>query len=302
MLDSLVSRDRRRLALGLGALAAGALALPRSVRAQERFSLFVPSTQPSVDRLISMSKLRDDDFVVDLGSGDGRIVFAAARANAKLRGFGVDIQEHLVRQSNEEAKKTGLADRVQFFHQNVFDADLSKVTVIYMWLFPELMRLLRPKIFAEARPGTRVLTHLFDMGSWRADERDTDGGTTAGLWIVPAGVEGFWTWNLNVGGKPQRYDSILEQRFQDVEGITRVGNRRGLFANVRLRGEELAFTMDMTIEGAGLIRHEFSGRVRGDTITGTCRVGPEGEGREQPWQAQRSSTTQYFRFSGVDTK
>ncbi|MFO0207245.1 MAG: SAM-dependent methyltransferase, partial [Betaproteobacteria bacterium] len=179
MLDSLVSKDRRRLALGLGALAAGALALPRSVRAQERFSLFVPSTQPSVDRLISMSKLRDDDFVVDLGSGDGRIVFAAARANVKLRGFGVDIQEHLVKQSNEEAKKAGLADRVQFFHQNVFDADLSKVTVIYMWLFPELMRLLRPKICAEARPGTRGLTHLFDRGSWRADDRATDGGTTA---------------------------------------------------------------------------------------------------------------------------
>lgn len=302
MHDKVTSNTRRRFALGLGALAAGVLTLPRHVHAQERFSLFVPSTDTAVDRLIMMSNLRDDDFVVDLGSGDGRIVFAAARANAKLRGYGVDIQEHLVRQSNETAKKEGLAERVQFFHQNVFDADLSKVTVIYMWLFPELMRLLRPKILAEARPGTRVLTHLFDLGTWRADETDKDGGTTAKLWIVPARVEGFWEWDLNVGGKRQRYDAIVEQRFQDAEGITRVGNRRGIFADTKLRGEELSFTMEMTIDGAGLTRHEFAGRVRGDTITGTCRIGPEGKAYEQPWQAQRKQTTQYFRYSGVDVR
>jgi hypothetical protein len=293
---------RRRFALGLGAFAAGALTLPRLAHAQERFSLFVPSAQPSVDRLIKMSNLRDDDFVVDLGSGDGRIVLSAARANAKLRGFGVDIQEHLVRLSNEQAKKEGLADRVQFFHQNVFDADLSKVTVIYMWLFPELMRLLRPKIFAEARPGTRVLTHLFDLGAWRADELDKEGGTSAGLWIVPARVEGYWAWDITVGGKPQRYDTIIEQRFQEVEGITRVGNRRGLFTNMRLRGEELSFLLEMTIDGAGLTRHEFAGRVRGDTITGTCRIGPEGKAGEQPWKAQRTPTSGYFRFTGVNGK
>jgi hypothetical protein len=304
MLDPLVSKQRRQVALGLGALAAGVLALPSATRAQERFSLFVASSQRWVDRLIEMSALRDDDFVVDLGSGDGRIVLSAVRANPQVRGFGVDIQEDLVRQSNEQAIKEGLADRVKFLHQNVFDADLSKVTVIYMWLFPELMRLLRPKILAEARPGTRVLTHMFDLGSWRPDERHGEGGSTAGLWIVPARVDGFWTWNLDIGGRRLRYDTIFEQRFQDVEGITRVGNRRGLFTNVQLRGEQLSFTLDMSmVEDADPVRHQFSGRVRGDKVTGTCWVGSvEGDGREQPWQAQRTPTTQYFRFTGVDTK
>jgi len=301
MQQSQFHAQRRQLALAV-ALGLGALATPRFARAQERFSLFVPSDEQAVDRLIRLTRLRDDDFVVDLGSGDGRIVLAAARANARLRGFGVDIQEHLVQQSNATAKKEGLADRVQFFHQNVFDADLSKVSVIYMWLFPELMRLLRPKILAEARPGTRVATHMFDIGSWRADETDKEGGSAAKLWIVPARVEGYWIWDLNVGGRSQRYDSIFEQRFQDIEGITRVGNRRGIFAETRLSGAEVSFTLEMTIDGAGLTRHAFSGRVDRDVITGTCRIGPEGKAVEQPWKAQRTPSSLYFRHSGVDVK
>ncbi|MCA4904400.1 MAG: methyltransferase domain-containing protein, partial [Rhodocyclaceae bacterium] len=103
--------------------------------AQERFSLFVPSAQPTVERLVKLARIQENDVVVDLGSGDGRIVLTAARDNPKVRGWGVDINENLVRQSNEAAKKQGVSDRVQFFHRNVFDADIRDVTVINMWLF-----------------------------------------------------------------------------------------------------------------------------------------------------------------------
>jgi hypothetical protein len=272
-------------------------------QAQERFSLFVPSAQPTVERLVKLARIQDNDVVVDLGSGDGRIVLTAARDNPKMRGWGVDINESLVRQSNLAAQKQGVSDRVQFHHRNVFDADIRDVTVINMWLFPELMRLLRPKILAEARPGTRVLTHLFDMGSWQADEWDKEAGSAVGLWIVPAKVEGYWSWQYTLNGIPFTHDAILEQRFQMAEGVTRAGNRRGLLQNVRLRGEDFAFTLEMTLDGIGLTRHEFAGKVNGDQIKGSVKVAmPNGKNVELPWVARRTTTTAYFRPTGVDTK
>lgn len=271
--------------------------------AQERFSLFVPSAQPTVERLVKLARIQDGDVVVDLGSGDGRIVLTAARNNPKMRGWGVDINENLVRQSNEEAKKQGVADRIEFFHRNVFDADIREVTVINMWLFPELMRLLRPKILAEARPGTRVLTHLFDMGSWQADEWDKEGGSAVGLWIVPAKVEGYWSWQLPIKGLTFSHDAILEQRFQMAEGVTRAGNRRGVFQNVRLRGEDLSFSIEMTLDGVGLTQHQFTGKVNGDRIKGSVKLTmPDGTTLDLPWVASRSTTTAYFRPTGVETR
>jgi hypothetical protein len=274
-----------------------------TAHAQERFSLFVPSAQPTVERLVKLARIQDNDVVVDLGSGDGRIVLTAARDNPKVRGWGVDINENLVRQSNEQAKKQGVSDRIQFFHRNVFDADIRDVTVINMWLFPELMRLLRPKILAEARPGTRVLTHLFDMGSWQADEWDKEAGSAVGLWIVPAKVEGYWSWQYTLNGIAFSHDAILEQRFQVAEGVTRAGNRRGLLQNVKLRGEDFSFSLEMTLDGVGLTRHDFAGKVNGDQIKGTVKIAmPDGKSVELPWIARRTVTTAYFRPTGVETK
>ena len=285
-------------------LAASMIVLCASAaRAQERFSLFVPSAQPTVERLVKLARIQDNDVVVDLGSGDGRIVLTAARDNPKVRGWGVDINENLVRQSNEQAKKQGVSDRIQFFHRNVFDADIRDVTVINMWLFPELMRLLRPKILAEARPGTRVLTHLFDMGSWQADEWDKEAGSAVGLWIVPAKVEGYWSWQYTLNGIAFSHDAILEQRFQVAEGVTRAGNRRGLLQNVKLRGEDFSFSLEMTLDGVGLTRHDFAGKVNGDQIKGTVKIAmPDGKNVELPWIARRTVTTAYFRPTGIETK
>ncbi len=288
---------RRLLAASIFFLCAG------TASAQERFSLFVPSAQPTVERLVKLARIQDNDVVVDLGSGDGRIVLTAARDNPKIRGWGVDINENLVRQSNEQAKKQGVSDRIQFYHRNVFDADIRDVTVINMWLFPELMRLLRPKILAEARPGTRVLTHLFDMGSWQADEWDKEAGSAVGLWIVPARVEGYWSWQYTLNGIAFSHDAILEQRFQVAEGVTRAGNRRGVLQNVKLRGEEFSFSLEMTLDGVGLTRHDFAGKVAGDQIKGTVKIAmPDGKNVELPWTARRTVTTAYFRPTGVETK
>ncbi len=202
---------------------------------QERFSFFQASTPESVERMLKLANLRDDDVVVDLGSGNGLIPLTAARMNRRLRGLGVDINAMLVDESNQQARSEGMGDRVRFEHRNAFDADLREATVVTMWLFPELMRLLRPVILERARPGTRVLTSTWDLGSWPPDKTDTDGGSPIYLWVVPARVAGGWHWDLQVGGRRINYASLLEQRFQAVDGVARAGDRREVLEGMTLQ-------------------------------------------------------------------
>jgi hypothetical protein len=270
-------------------------------QSQERFSLFVPSEQENVDRMLKLADLNDDDVVVDLGSGDGRIVLTAARMNPKVRGWGVDIDEKLVAESNAAARAAGVADRVQFFHRNAFDADLREATIIAMWFWPEMQRLLRPVILSQARPGTRVVTNLWDLGTWPPDRVDTNGQTVS-LWIVPARVEGNWSWELPLAGRSVAYAAVIEQRFQTVEGVVRAGNRREVLHDAKVSGEEVSFALTMTVEGSGLVRHEFRGRVMGDRIAGTVRLNLTREEKtiEMPWQATRTATSAYFEPTGTN--
>jgi len=289
----------------LAAVCIASALLPANVTAQERFSIFVGSDPSNVERMLTLADLRDDDVVTDLGSGDGRIVIGAALKNPRLRGFGVDVDEKLVGEATSSAKTQGVAERVRFVHQNAFDADLSQVTVIFMWLWPEIQRMLRPKILAEARPGTRVVTNVWDLGSWQPDKIDQNGPAVS-LWIVPARAGGNWQWELPVRGTTRSYSAILEQRFQRAEGFVRIGNRRGVFEDVQLRGEDIVIRLIMTLDGAGYTRHEFSGKVRGDTIEGTVRLTyPSQQDRSRdetltlPWRAQRVPSTTYFDPTGL---
>lgn len=274
-----------------------AAALP--TQAQERFSFFQASTPESVERMLTLAGLRDDDLVLDLGSGNGLIPLTAARMNPRLRGWGVDIDAKLVDESNQQAGREGLADRVRFEHRNAFDADLRQATVITMWLFPELMRLLRPVILERARPGTRVLTSTWDLGSWRPDEVSQD-VTPVYMWIVPARVAGGWDWDLNLGGRPFRYASVLEQHFQAVEGVARAGDRREVLEGVTLRGDGIAFKLNITLEGLGLTQHEFSGKVSDGQIVGTVKVTPSNQATMSlPWRARRVERSDYFAPTGA---
>ena len=279
------------------ALAAGA------AYAQERFSPFVPSDQDNVERMLKLAQLKDDDVVVDLGSGDGRIVLTAARMNKKLRGWGVDVDEKLVLESNAAAREQGVADRVQFFHRNAFDADLREATVISMWLWPEMQLLLRPVILAQARPGTRIITNLWDLGSWKPDEEELEPQRVC-LWIVPARVAGSWSWELSFDGRQVAYSAIKEQHFQIVEGVVRAGNRRELLQDIKLRGEDISFTLMMTIENVGFVRHVFRGKVRGDAIVGAASVSlpPHEKTLELPWRARLTADSEYFAPTGTNVQ
>jgi SAM-dependent methyltransferase len=288
----------------LAAFLALAFVFSSPAAAQERFSLFVATEQEDVPRMLKLAGLRDNDVVFDLGSGDGRIVLEAAKLNPTVRGRGIEIDEKLVLESRKVAAANGLGERVQFLHQNAFDADLKEASVIAMWLWPELMRMLRPKILSEARPGTRIITRIWDLGpAWKPDATDNDGAQLF-MWVVPAKVEGYWNWSLPIGKSKPTYAAVVEQRFQDVEGVVRTGNRRGVLDAMKLTGEEISFSLFATLEGVGLVRHEFHGRVKGDVIEGTARIlhEPFETSYELPWRAERVRTTSYFSPTGVDAK
>lgn len=297
----------RRSFLSLTAVAAAMQGL--HARAQERFSPFVGSDPGVVERMVKFAALKAGETVMDLGSGDGRIVFAAARNYPGVQGIGVEINADLVRKANAEAEKLKLSDRVRFLHQNVFDADLSKVDVIFMWLFPELMRLLRPKILAEARPGTRLVAATWDMGDWwPADRKDenTDSYLGIRMWIVPARIEGGWHWTLPLGGIVHHFNALFEQRMQQVEGVVRVGKRREIINNMTLRADMLEGRFGITVPGTGYVRFRFEGRVLGDQIDGRmeARITKNEDDEEKPailtlpWKGQRASTGPYFAHTG----
>jgi hypothetical protein len=303
---------RRRVLAGLTASGLLLALAAAPVRAQERFSLYAPSPQSVAEAMAKMAGVGKSDVVVDLGAGDGRIVITAARLHG-ARGFGVEINPELVEVANDLAKRSGVGDRVSFMHQNVFDADLRKATVVSMYLFPELMRMLRPKLLAELQPGTRIVSHDFSFGGWQPDEQFTffapDKLAGAGadarvmMWIVPARVEGNWNWTLPVGGQPVNYASIVEQRFQVGEGTVRVGNRRGVFSDLRLRGDQVSFALRMTLDPGVMVVHEFRGTVKGDLIEGTVRFTSDGgTPAELPWRATRTAATTYFQPTGLAVK
>jgi SAM-dependent methyltransferase len=261
--------NRSRIAISAGCLLAALHAA--GAGAQSVVSPFVASKHETVARMLAIAKIAPGERVIDLGSGDGRIVIAAALAEPTVRGYGVDIDKRLVAQSIAAARAAGIAQRVGFEHRNAFDADLRRIDVIFMWLLPELQRLLREKILEEARPGTRVVSASFDMGAWAADET-SEGEPPVRLWRVPARVAGNWSWTLELGGKRVRYDAILVQRFQVLDGAVRAGAERRALGGMRLDGAALQFDLSMPQGSHSFARHQYVGRVEGRRIRGEARI------------------------------
>jgi hypothetical protein len=220
--------------------------------------IYVPTPHNVVDRMLKMAQVRRDDYVIDLGSGDGRIPITAAKTYG-TRGFGVDIDPNRVREARQSAANAGVADRVEFRMQNLFDTRISDASILTMYLMPDINLKLRPRILGELRPGTRVVSHDFDMEDWRPDQRAVVGRSKIYLWIVPARVEGRRTVRTGDG---QTFTVDLQQRYQEVQGTATVNGRVVPLLRGRLHGDEISFGLDM---GKGRIG-TFRGRVHGDTI------------------------------------
>jgi SAM-dependent methyltransferase len=230
-----------------------------------------------VDKMLDMAKVTKEDFVMDLGSGDGRTVITAAKRGA--RALGVEYNPDMVALSKKNAAKDGVGDKVEFVRGDIFETDFTKATVVTMYLLPTLNAKLRPKIL-DMKPGTRVASHQFDMEDWEPDELDTFDGRRAYLWIVPAKVQGGWKLRYPAGAETREVNLALEQRYQVVKGNVKLGEVNAGIREPSLRGDNIRFAF---VDAAG-VRREFTGKVAGNTMDGTVHVDGGGEGR---WTAAR---------------
>jgi hypothetical protein len=275
----------RRAVAMLVALPALALAADQHPHADVPY---IPTPPAVVDAMLELAGVGPRDYVIDLGSGDGRIVIAAARQRG-ARGFGVEIDSELVQAARRAAQHEGVARQVEFKVQDLFGTDLGQATVVAMYLYPRLMIQLRPRLFAELKPGARVVSHDFDMAGWKPDARVTvpvpgkpygPPSSDAYLWIMPANVAGTWTWRAADGVD---YELTLLQTFQMVEGKAVIGGRPGRVEGGRMRGDEISLMLTAEVEGPAP-SHEMRGRVAGDAISGKVRLPGGGE---RDWKATR---------------
>jgi precorrin-6B methylase 2 len=270
----LAAQFRRRwyLTLLLCLIAAGVSAQPMKkdkefepqVGQEGKDVIWVPTPEGLIAKMLDMTKVTAADTVIDLGSGDGRTVIAAAKRGAKA--LGIEYNPDMVELSKRNAEKAGVAGKANFMKADLFESDFSQATVITMYLLPTINLKLRPKIL-DLKPGTRIVSHAFTMDDWQADQTESFDGRTAYMWIVPAKVEG--SWQLAQG------ELALNQTFQNVTGTLRGGGNPVAITNGKLRGDQISFSAGNT---------EYTGRVNGNSIEGTMRGASAG-----PWHATRTA-------------
>ena len=234
--------------------------------------IWLPSAEILVEKMLDLAKVTAQDYVIDLGSGDGRTVIAAAKRGA--RALGIEYNPDMVEFSKKNAVKAGVADRAQFVKADIFESDFSQATVVTMFLLPELNLKLRPQIL-NLRPGTRILSNTFTMGEWAPDETvelssagDCITYCTALFWLVPAKVGGEW--------KLPQGQLSLKQEFQKVSGTFSADGKTLPITNGVLRGAQIEFTAGDS---------QFSGRVSDNLMQGSFR---SGGGRGGSWSATRA--------------
>lgn len=229
---------RRAALLGAGAC----LLAAHPVLAQPAPNLdvpYVPTPQQVVDRMLEIAKVTGKDFVMDLGCGDGRmLVTAASRYGA--RGFGVDLNPVRIKEAIENAQKANVADKVKFEVRNLFDTPIKDADVLTMYLLPSVNLQLRPRILDEMKPGSRIVSHAFNMGDWQADQRENVDGREIYFWLVPAKLEGKWT----ITDGPAKIALDLDQTFQMLEGTAESGGAKGK-AQGRIAGEEVRISVPL---------------------------------------------------------
>jgi len=251
---------------------------------------YVPSPQSVVADMLKLAEVGPDDFVIDLGSGDGRIVLTAAKVFG-ARGMGIEIKDELVALSNEAARREGIADRVTFVKQDLFKADVSRATVLTMYLLPDTVNMLRDKLLRELRPGTRVISHDYPLAGWSHDryvhmdlkEKVAISGVTTTLiyvYVVPAKVAGRWRAQVpsTVG---RRVTLDLQQYVNRISGSARIDGKDVPLLSPHLRGDRIDFRVLRRDGGYA----EFSGQVRRNRIEGLAK----GNGAETPWKATREA-------------
>ena len=253
---------------------------------------YVQTPQNVVDTMLEIAKVGPGDYVIDLGSGDGRMVITAAKKHG-ARGFGVDLDRKLVALANRNARLAGVANRAVFYQRDLHATDVSAATVMSIYLLPEVNLMIRTRLLATLKPGTRIVSHDYGMGEWRPDyQTELEApGKTVGIsqrskifyWMVPGRAAGRWVGRLAGDGKPTEFELSLQQNFQAIDGTLKTGGSTVRVENGRLAGEDIAFSA-----AVGGARYEFSGRIHSHAVEGKARVLRGAEARELPWSATRT--------------
>jgi SAM-dependent methyltransferase len=247
---------------------------------------YEPSSEEVVRAMLEIANVDKNDLVYDLGCGDGRIVIAAAQ-KAGARGVGVDLDPARIRESKENARKANVADRVQFYQQDLFQTKIGKATIVMLYLWPEVNLKLRPKLFRELKPGTRVVSHSHDMGSWEPDQTiTTSDGHKVHFWVIPGNVTGTWEWDIP--GEKERYVLKLRQQFQKDSGTLQLGSDEIPVKNLELKGDWLQFAAEQLFKGQA--DPALLGRVQ-NLIKGTARVLAAGSQEQRTWIAKRNPSS-----------
>jgi SAM-dependent methyltransferase len=253
---------------------------------------YVQTPMEIVERMMRMAEVKKGDYLIDLGSGDGRIVIEAAKRGA--RGLGVDLDPNLVKYATENAQKAGVGDQARFEVRDIFETDLSGATVVAFYLLPEFNAKLLPKLLA-LKPGTRIVSHDGGIGDWPPDERlemrapekpvGVGGVSRVELWIVPADAKGRWIAEIPAHGG--RWSFQIGQKFQELDIDVSAQGKDLLVRNSRLRGEELKMIVTGLINGRAW-HHYFIGTVRDGRISGEVAVSDGNNKRSYPWTATRA--------------
>jgi SAM-dependent methyltransferase len=244
--------------------------------------VWVPTPPKVVDYMLDVAKVSPKDYVIDLGSGDGRIVLAAAKRGA--RALGVELNQELVQLSTEEAARQGLSERAAFRVQDMFQTDLSQASVLTTYLLPHLNVKVRPQLLRQMKPGSRVVTYAFHMGAWQPDAVSQIDGLTVHYYLVPAPAMGTWHWKHDGIGFARDYELNVQQQFQLIRGKASAKNSVAYLRDMTLAGDRIAFTLTEEA-GSSLAQTRYEGRIAGDTISGTARTNNQPEVKR--WSARR---------------
>lgn len=240
---------------------------------------FVVTPERDVDRMMRLGGVGPGDYLIDLGSGDGRIVIAAAERGAI--GQGIELDPNLIRESWLRAEGAGVRDRVGFVNQDLFEADFSLATVVTMYLMPDVVLRLRPLLLEQLAPGTRVISNSFTLGDWEPEQHiaaDVSGGLL--LWIVPAKVGGHWSLTIDDGLETLELD--IEQQFQNIEPSLAARDKGFFMEDVRLHADRIDFHARHRLGS-----YRFSGRVEDDVMRGYVHVYDGDEVSVRRWEARR---------------
>jgi SAM-dependent methyltransferase len=239
---------------------------------------FVPTPNSIVDYMMNIADVKPGDYVVDLGCGDGRLVIEAAKRGAYA--FGVDLDPERIKESWENAKADSVTDKVFFEVKNLFDADLSQVSVISSYLFEKVNVALAPK-FLELRPGTRIVSHAFKMGEWVPDKTVTKDCITVHYWVVPAKIQGDWSCRIY----DTNFNMKVDQKYQKIQTTITEGNTPLTVSEQLLSGSRISLLVSNPINGK---KYAFNGLIEGNKINGTVKVTSlDGKAMMQPWKAHQ---------------